>query len=102
MKIIATSKSPCRSYGIRQISQALLATGSHRSASQSYIYAERGVKLSSDFLASPKGKGHYQNVLQVVEQDRHRQPDLHKRKNDFLLSYDNMTAVYGFLPLSLF
>ncbi len=43
--------------------------------------AERGVKLSSDFLASSKGEGHYQNVLQVVEQDRHRQANLRKRKN---------------------
>jgi hypothetical protein len=42
--------------------------------------AERGVKLSSDFLASSKGEEHYQNVLQVVEQDRHRQSDLRKRK----------------------
>jgi len=42
--------------------------------------AERGVKLSSDFLASSKGEGHYQNVLQVVEQDRHRQANLRKRK----------------------
>ena len=42
--------------------------------------AERGVKLSSDFLTSSKGEGHYQNVLQVVEQDRRRQPDLRKRK----------------------
>jgi len=42
--------------------------------------AERGVKLSSDFLASSKGEGHYQNVLQVVEKDRRRQPDLRKRK----------------------
>lgn len=42
--------------------------------------AERGVKLSSDFLASSKREGHYQNVLQVVEQDRRRQPDLRKWK----------------------
>ena len=32
--------------------------------------AERGVKLSSDFLAAAHSEKHYQNVLQVVEQDR--------------------------------
>jgi hypothetical protein len=42
--------------------------------------AERGVKLSSDYLASARGEEHYQNVLQVVEQDRQQQPDLRKRK----------------------
>jgi hypothetical protein len=42
--------------------------------------AERGVKLSSDFLTASKHEGHYQNVLQVVEQDRHRQSNLRKRK----------------------
>lgn len=42
--------------------------------------AERGVKLSSDFLSSAKGEEHYQNVLQVVEQDRKRQPNLRRSK----------------------
>jgi len=42
--------------------------------------AERGVRLSSDFLASVRGEEHYQNVLQVVEQDRREQPNLRKRK----------------------
>ena len=42
--------------------------------------AERGVKLSSDFLSASKSEGHYQDVLQVVEQDRHRQPNLRKCK----------------------
>jgi hypothetical protein len=42
--------------------------------------AERGVKLSSDFLSSAKNEEHYQNVLQVVEHDRKRQPNLRKRK----------------------
>ena len=42
--------------------------------------AERGVKLSSDFLSSAKGEKHYQNVLQVVEEDRKQMPDLRKRK----------------------
>lgn len=40
--------------------------------------AERGVKLSSDFLSSAKGEEHYQNVLQVVEQDRKRQQNLRR------------------------
>ena len=35
--------------------------------------AERGVKLSSDFLSAPKIKEHYQDLLQVVLQDRQRQ-----------------------------
>jgi len=38
--------------------------------------AERGVKLSSDFLSTAKKEEHYQNVLQVVEQDRKRQSNL--------------------------
>jgi len=42
--------------------------------------AERGVKLSSDFLSSARSEEHYQNVMQVVEHDRKRQPDLRKRK----------------------
>jgi hypothetical protein len=42
--------------------------------------AERGVKLSSDFLSAAKSEEHYQNVLQVVEQDRKKQPNLRKRK----------------------
>lgn len=42
--------------------------------------AERGVKLSSDFLASARCEEHYQNVLQVVEKDRKEQPNLRKRK----------------------
>ena len=32
--------------------------------------AERGVKLISDFVESAKKEEHYQNVLQVVEQNR--------------------------------
>ena len=42
--------------------------------------AERGVKLISDFLASAKCEGHYQNILQVVEQDRKQNPNVRKRK----------------------
>lgn len=44
--------------------------------------AERGVKLSSDFLTASKTEEHYQNVLQVVEQDRKSMPNLRKRKSD--------------------
>ena len=43
-------------------------------------YAERGVKLSSD-KASARTEQHHQNVLQVVEQDRQRQPNIRKRKH---------------------
>jgi len=42
--------------------------------------AERGVKLSSDFLSASKSEGYYQDVLQVVGQDRRRQSNLRKRK----------------------
>jgi hypothetical protein len=38
--------------------------------------AERGVKLSSDFLSTARREDHYQNVLQVVEQDRQKIPYL--------------------------
>lgn len=41
--------------------------------------AERGVKLTSDFLSSAKTEEHYQNVLQVVEEDRRMKPNLRKR-----------------------
>ena len=43
-------------------------------------FAERGVKLSSDFLSAAKTERHYQNVLQVVEEDRRQRPNLRKRK----------------------
>ena len=43
--------------------------------------AERGVKLSSDFLASASSEQHYQNILQVVEQNRKQQPNICKRKH---------------------
>ena len=42
--------------------------------------AERAVKLGSDFLSAAKSESHYQNVLQVVEQDRKKRPNLRKRK----------------------
>ena len=41
---------------------------------------ERGVKLSTDFLAAARSEEHYQNILQVVEQDRQQTPNLRKRK----------------------
>ena len=42
--------------------------------------AERGVKLSSDFLPAAQTDEHYQNILQVVEQGRRNKPNLQKRK----------------------
>ena len=42
--------------------------------------AQRGVKLSSDFLSAARTDEHYQNILQVVEQDRRNKPNLRKRK----------------------
>ena len=42
--------------------------------------AERGVKLSSDFLGSARMEKNYQNVLQVVEKDRKTTPNLRSRK----------------------
>ena len=42
--------------------------------------AKRGVKLSADFLNAARSEEHYQNVLQVVEQDRKNMPNLRKRK----------------------
>lgn len=44
--------------------------------------AERGVKLSSDFLAAARGEEHYQNVLQVVEENRKMRPNLRKRTTE--------------------
>ena len=37
--------------------------------------AERGVKLGNDFIDSAKLEDRYQNVLQVVENDRKRIPN---------------------------
>ena len=42
--------------------------------------AECDLKLSADFLATAQSEKHYQNVLQVVEQDRKQTPNLRKRK----------------------
>lgn len=44
--------------------------------------AERGVKLTSDFLSFAKGEEHFQNILQVVEDERKKQPNLRKRKQN--------------------
>ena len=41
--------------------------------------AERGVKLSSDFLNDARSEEHYQNVLQVVQIDRKQTPNLRKQ-----------------------
>ena len=46
--------------------------------------AERGVKLSTDFLGSARTELHYQDVLQVVEQDRRSHPNLRKRRSTAL------------------
>lgn len=40
--------------------------------------AERGVKLTTDFIDSAKREDHFQNVLQVVEQDRRKHGNLRK------------------------
>jgi hypothetical protein len=40
--------------------------------------AERGVKMSSDFLCASKEEQHYQNILQVVEHNRCERPNLRK------------------------
>ena len=42
--------------------------------------AERGVKLSSDFLDTAKTEENYQNILQVVEDHRKKAPSLCSRK----------------------
>ncbi len=42
--------------------------------------AERGVKLTSDFVAVARKEQHLQNVLQAVERDRNQQPNLRRCK----------------------
>lgn len=44
--------------------------------------AERGVKLSGDYLSAARKECHYQNVVQVVQKNRHDLPNLRKRKNE--------------------
>ena len=41
---------------------------------------ERAVKLTTDFVSSAKTEEHFQNILQVVEQDRKERPNLQKKK----------------------
>ena len=41
--------------------------------------AERAVKMTNDFACSSKDEKHFQNVLQVVESDRKRKPNLRKK-----------------------
>ncbi|KAJ4939198.1 hypothetical protein JOQ06_028654 [Pogonophryne albipinna] len=42
--------------------------------------AERGIKLTSDFVAVARKEQHLQNVLQAVEHDRSQQPNLRRCK----------------------
>ena len=42
--------------------------------------AERGVKLAHDFLDAAKTNKNFQNILQVVENDRKSVPNQRKRK----------------------
>ena len=44
--------------------------------------AERGVKLTHDFLAQARKENNFQNILQVVENDRHAVPNQRKRKQE--------------------
>lgn len=44
--------------------------------------AERGVKLTSDYVSAARSEDHLQNVLQAVESDRRQHPNLRKRKGD--------------------
>ena len=53
--------------------------------------AERGVKLSSDFLSAPKIKEHYQDLLQVVIQYRQRQSRPCRR----ITTYERRYSLYA-------
>jgi hypothetical protein len=44
--------------------------------------AERGVKLASDFVETARSDEHFQNVLQVVEKDRKRLPNLRRKRRN--------------------
>ncbi len=46
--------------------------------------AERGVKLTSDFVAVARKEQHLQNVLQAVEHDRNQQPNLRRCKRKLI------------------
>ena len=58
--------------------------------------AERGVKLSADFLSTTKTEKHYQNVLQVVEEDRCRQSILEYVYYPSMLLYSLRTTLQYF------
>ncbi|KAJ8400550.1 hypothetical protein AAFF_G00393190 [Aldrovandia affinis] len=55
--------------------------------------AERGVKLTSDFVAAARSEQHLQNVLQAVEHDRSKQPHFRccKRKLDISMLFSKMS-----------
>ena len=42
--------------------------------------AERGVKLSSDFIDTARSDEHFQNVLQVMEDDRKAAPNVRRKR----------------------
>ena len=42
--------------------------------------AERGVKLATDFVETARSDKHFQNILQVVENDRKNNPNLRVKK----------------------
>jgi len=42
--------------------------------------AERGVKLATDFSDTARSDRHFQNILQVVENDRKKNPNLRVQK----------------------
>jgi len=74
-------------------------------------FAERGVKLSLDFLANSNGEEQYQNVLQVVQQDRHWQFNFCKQKKEgssmirhmqyMMLHYKTWRLIYAIYDGSL-
>ena len=47
-------------------------------------WAERVVKLTSDFVAVARKEQHLQNVLQAVEHDRNQQPNLRRCKRKLI------------------
>ena len=47
-------------------------------------FGERGVKLTSDFVAVAREVQHPQNVLQAVEHDRNQQPNLRRCKRKLI------------------
>ena len=61
--------------------------------------AERGVKLSSDFLATAQSEEHCQNVMQVVALGRQKKLNIRKRKKTTKLKYLNMITTR--LPLKV-